>query len=68
MSTCFVVGCNNKHRSRHLLQTSEPLKTQWITFVSKGNVPPICLNVSMFARIICDPASSTEEVSVRFFK
>ncbi len=28
---------------------------------------PICLNASMFARIIRDPASSTEEVSIRVF-
>ncbi len=32
-----VVGCNNEHICRHLLLTSEPLKTQWITFVSEGN-------------------------------
>ncbi len=64
---CFVVGCNNKYISRHLLPTSEPLKTQWITFVSEGNAPPIYLNVFLFARIIRDPASLTEEVSIRFF-
>ncbi len=40
---------------------------QWITFVSEGNAPPIYLHVSIFARIIRDPASPTEEVSVRFF-
>ncbi len=27
---CFVAGCNNEHSSRHLLLTSEPLKTQWL--------------------------------------
>ncbi len=53
---CFVVGCNNEHSSRHLL----PL------FV-KGTRPPIYLHASIFARIIRDPASPTEEVSVRFF-
>ncbi len=37
---CFVVGCNNEYSSRHLLPTSEPLKTQRITFVFKGNAPP----------------------------
>ncbi len=67
---CFVVGCNNEHSSRHLLLTSELLKTQRInvTFALKWMCrSPICLNVSMFARIIRDPASPTEEVSIRFF-
>ncbi len=67
---CFVVGSNNEYSSRHLLPTSEPLKMQWInvTFVFEGNAPiPICLNASMFAQIIHDPASSTEEVSIRYF-
>ncbi len=59
----FVVGCNNEHSNRHLLPTSEPLKTQRITFVA----PPIYLNVSMFARIIHDPASPPEEVSGRVY-
>ncbi len=35
-----VVGCNNEYSSRHLLPTSQPLKTQWITFVFEGNAPP----------------------------
>ncbi|MGH5062026.1 hypothetical protein ACRFG8_26955, partial [Klebsiella pneumoniae] len=46
------------------------LKMQRInaTFIFEGNVPiPIYINASMFARIIRDPASSTEEVSIRFF-
>ncbi len=38
-----VVGCNNEHSSCHLLLTSEPLKTQLITFVFEGNAPPIKL-------------------------
>ncbi len=37
-------------------------------FGFEGNVPPIYLNMSMFARIIRDPASPTEEVSTRLFK
>ncbi len=64
---CFVVGCDNEYSSRHLLLTSEPLKTQRIIIVSDGNVPPICLNAFMFTQIIRDPAPSTEEVSIRVF-
>ncbi len=33
----------------------------------KGMRLPIYLNASMFARIIRDPASPTEEVSIRLF-
>ncbi len=64
---CSFVGCNNEHSSRHLLPTSEPLKMQCITFVFEGNAPPIYLNAFMFAQIIRDPASPTEEVSIRLF-
>ncbi len=66
---CLVVGCNNEYSRRHLLPTSEPLKTQRInvTFILKWmHRSPIYINVSMFARIIRDPASSTE-VTIRFF-
>ncbi len=63
---CFVVGCNNEHSSRHLLTSSERLKR--ITFCFEGKAPSIYLNASMFARIIRDPASSTEVVSTRFLK
>ncbi len=55
-SASFFVGCNNEHSSRHLLLTSEPLKTQMITFVSEGNAPPdlpkciyVCANHSWFS-------------------
>ncbi len=44
----FVVGCNNKYSSRHLLLTSELLKTQWVTFVFEGNASsnlPKCVYV-----------------------
>ncbi len=64
---CSVVGCNDEHSSRHLIPTSELLKTQRFTFVLKGMHPLIYLNVSMFAQIILDPASPHEEVSLRCF-
>ncbi len=39
-----------------------------VTFVLKGmRRSPIYINASMFARIIRDPASPPEEVSIRFF-
>ncbi len=60
---CFVVGFNNEYSSRHLLPTSELLKTLRInvTFVLKGMCQSlICLNESMFAQIIRDPSSPTE--------
>ncbi len=40
---------------------------QWIRFVFEGNAPTIYLNASMFMRIIHDPASPSEEESIRFF-
>ncbi len=65
----FVVGCNNEYSSRQLLLTSEPLKTQRInvTFVLKGmrrSRSAKCVYVRANHR---DPASSTEEVSIRVF-
>ncbi len=42
---CSVVGCNNEYSSRHLLPSSEPLKTQRIN---------VTFNASMFAQIIRD--------------
>ncbi len=38
-----------------------------LRLVLKGNLPSIYLNESMFAQIIRDPASPTEEVNTRFF-
>ncbi len=38
----------------------------WRYFSFEVNAP-ICLNASMFARIIRDPTSPTEEVSIRVF-
>ncbi len=35
---CSVVGCNNEHSSRHLLLTSEQLKTQLSTFVFEAQM------------------------------
>ncbi len=37
-------------------------------FGFEGKAPSIYLNASMFARIIHDPSSPTEEISTRFFK
>ncbi len=59
----FVVGCNNEYSSHQLLPTPDA-----VTFALKGmRRSPICLNAYMFARIIRDPASSTEDVSIRVF-
>ncbi len=39
-----------------------------VTFIFEGNAPiPVCVNASMFTRIIREPASSTEQVSIRVF-
>ncbi len=56
-SRCLVIGCNHEYSSRHLLQTSELLKTQRINVSAL-----IYINASMFARIIRDPVLSTEKV------
>ncbi len=44
---CFRVGCNDELSRRHLLPTSEPLKTQCI----EANAPPVYLNAFMVAQI-----------------
>ncbi len=62
---CFVVGCNNEHSSSHLLPLSEPLKR--IAFGFEGNAPSIYVNVSMYARIIRDPVSSTSTSEYKVF-
>jgi len=36
---CSVLGFNNKHSSHFDVPKSEPLKTQWLSFVFKGNIP-----------------------------
>ncbi len=59
-------GYNHEYSSRHLLPTSELLKTHRITFDFEGNAPPIYLNAFMFAQIIRDAASPTEEVNITF--
>ncbi len=67
---CFVIGCKNEYSSRHLLPTSEPLKMQRVNFtfaLKRMRRSPIYINASMFARIIRDPDSPTEVVSIRVF-
>ncbi len=66
---CVVVRCN-KYSSRQLLPTSSPLKMQKInvTFILKRmHRSLIYINACMFKLIICDSASSTEEVRIRVF-
>ncbi len=36
---CSVIGCNHEHSCRHLLPTSEPLRTEWSMFVFEENAP-----------------------------
>ncbi len=36
-----------------------------ITFACEGNASPICLNESIFTKIIRDPASPPEELCIR---
>uniref|UniRef100_A0A8C1LJG1 THAP-type domain-containing protein n=1 Tax=Cyprinus carpio TaxID=7962 RepID=A0A8C1LJG1_CYPCA len=39
-SWCSVLGCNNEHSSHFDVPKSEPLETQWLSFVFKGNISP----------------------------
>ncbi len=63
---CFVVGCNNGYSSRHLLCRHLSSWSGLCLFL-KRMWPLIYLNASMFAWIIRDPASPTEEVTIRVF-
>ena len=36
---CSVLGCNKEHSSHFDVPKSDPLKTQWLSFVFEGNIP-----------------------------
>ncbi len=55
----IAVIINSRHLSRR--------RRRGLTFVSEGNAHSIYINAFVFARIIRDPALSTEEVSTRVF-
>ncbi len=64
---CFVVGCNNEHSRRSFTPDIRTDKDAVDYVCFKGNAPPIYLNAFKFAQIICNPASPTDEVSIKFF-
>ncbi len=63
---CSVVGCNNEYSIRHLLPTPEPQRIN-VNFGLKGMRLSRSTYMSLFAQIIHETASSTEEVSIRVF-